>query len=102
MGGRRARIRRQGRLTVALPPPVEREALHVRSIDLRGYRRADGRFDIEGHITDVKTHPLHPPGRDEPMPAGIPVHDMSVRMVVDENLVIADIVAVIDNGPYGD
>lgn len=85
-----------------LPPSVEREPLHVRSIDLRGYRRSDGLYDIEGHLTDVKTHPLHPPGRDSPVPAGAPVHDMWVRLVVDKDLVIKDVMASLDSGPYGD
>lgn len=85
-----------------LPPPVDREQLHVRTIDLRGYRRSDGLFDIEGHITDVKTHPLQPPGRDTPMPPGVPIHNMSVRLVVDDTLLISEVVAAIDAGPYGD
>ena len=83
-----------------LPPTTAREALHTRAIDMRGYRRADGLYDIEGHITDVKTHPLHPPGRATPMPSGLPVHDMWVRLVVDRDLVIKDVVVAIDNGPY--
>ena len=85
-----------------LPPPVDRELMHVRTIDLRGYRRSDGLFDIEGHVTDVKTHPLQPPGRDSPVPAGSPVHNMSVRLVFDEHLVISEAVGTIDTGPYGD
>ena len=37
-----------------LPPTVEREPLHLRSIELRGYKRADGLYDIEGHLVDTK------------------------------------------------
>ena len=85
-----------------LPPPVEREPLHVRTIELRGYRRDDGLYDIEGHLTDVKTEPLLPPGRETSMPAGVPVHDIWVRFVIDDRLVIHDIVATLDNGPYAD
>ena len=85
-----------------LPMTTDREALHTRAIDVRGYRRADGLYDIEGHLTDVKTHPLHPPGRASPMPPGVPIHDMWVRLVVDRELVIQDVVVSIDNGPYND
>ena len=84
-----------------LPPSVERELLHTRTIDMRGYKRADGLFDIEGRVTDVKTHPLHPPGRETPSPPGVPIHDMSIRMTIDDRLTIVDIVAVMDAGPYG-
>ena len=85
-----------------LPPSTDREQLHVRTIDMRGYRRPDGMYEIEGHITDVKNLPMQPPGRDAPMPPGVPIHDMSVRLVVDEHLVISDVVVAIDSGPYGD
>ena len=37
-----------------LSPPPERELLHSRDIVLRGYRRADGLYDIEAHLTDTK------------------------------------------------
>jgi hypothetical protein len=84
------------------PPPVDREPLHTRTIEFRGYRRADGLYDIEGRVTDIKDHPMQPPGRASAMPPGVPVHDMSVRVVIDEHLVISDIVAVVDTGPYGD
>ena len=67
-----------------LPPTAERELLHVRNLDLRGYRRADGLYEVEGRVTDVRSHPRHTPGSDLPQPAGIPVHDMCVRLVIDE------------------
>jgi len=39
-----------------LSPPDDRKRLHTRKIEFRGYERADGRFDIEGRITDAKTY----------------------------------------------
>ena len=39
-----------------LSTPTEREHLHSRQIGLMGYRRNDGLWDIEGHLTDVKTY----------------------------------------------
>lgn len=83
-----------------LPPPVEREELHLRSIQMRGWRRADGDYEIEGRLTDTKTRPIHPPGRERPVPAGEPVHDMWVRMIVDEHLLVKDVVAATDASPY--
>ena len=35
---------------------VERELTHTRRVRFEGYRRADGLWDIEGHLTDVKNH----------------------------------------------
>lgn len=85
-----------------LPAPVEREELHRRTIEMRGYRRSDGDYEIEGRVTDTKTHPIQPQGRDTPMPAGLPIHDMSVRLVVDASLVVKDVVAVVDGFPFAD
>lgn len=35
---------------------VTREELHFRRIDMRGYRRSDGRYEIEGRVIDRKPH----------------------------------------------
>ena len=39
-----------------LSEPTAREPLHRRTIDMVGYRRADGLFDIEAHLIDTKTY----------------------------------------------
>ncbi|MBO6784243.1 MAG: DUF2889 domain-containing protein, partial [Alphaproteobacteria bacterium] len=39
-----------------LSPPAEREHIHTRTVECAGYRRTDGLWDIEGHLTDVKTY----------------------------------------------
>jgi hypothetical protein len=39
-----------------LSTSADREPLHTRSITCRGYRRADGLWDIEGHLRDVKDY----------------------------------------------
>ena len=39
-----------------LTEPVARELLHLRDIELRGYRRADGLFDIEATLQDTKSY----------------------------------------------
>ena len=67
-----------------LPPSVDREELHLRRIEMRGYRRSDGLYDIEARLTDTKSHTFQ---RDEgSIFAGVPLHDMWLRLVVDEDL----------------
>jgi hypothetical protein len=83
-----------------LSPPVAREDLHERHITLRGYRRTDGLFDIEGHLTDTKAQPLTLQERGV-VPPGEPIHDMWLRMTVNEDMVIVGFEAVTDNGPFG-
>jgi hypothetical protein len=82
-----------------LSPAVPREHIHTRSIDCRGYRRADGLWDIDGHLTDTKTYGFSNHFRGE-LPPGAPVHDMWLRLTVDDKLVIHAVEAVTEAGPY--
>ena len=41
-----------------LPPSVAREELHLRRIELRGYRRVDGLYDVEARMVDTKSEPI--------------------------------------------
>ena len=83
-----------------LPSSTERELMHVREIDLRGYRRKDGLYDIEARVTDRKEHAFRRPATDLDVPPHTPLHDMWVRLVVDEDLLVHDIVAVTDASPH--
>ena len=83
-----------------LPPSVPRDELHLRRIELRGYRRHDGLYDVEARMVDTKANEITlADGRV--VPPGNALHDMSVRMVVDEALTVVDIVASTDASPFG-
>ncbi len=82
-----------------LSPAVPREHIHTRQVECRGYRRQDGLWDIEGRITDTKTYSFDNQVRGT-VPAGSPVHDMWIRLTVDDRLIIHDIEAVTDAAPY--
>lgn len=85
---------------MSLPPSLPREELHLRRIELRGYRRQDGLYDIEAHMVDTKAGELTlADGRL--LPPGDPLHDMWIRLVVDEELNVIDIVAATDASPFG-
>ena len=83
-----------------LPASVPREELHRRRIDLRGYCRADGLYDIEAHLVDTKREAFTAHS-EKTVPPGTPIHDMSVRLVVDSDLHVVDVVASTDASPYG-
>ena len=82
-----------------LPEPKRpREPLHRRSIEIRGYKRDDGLYDVEGHLVDTKDF-------DFKLAAGVrekgqPIHEMWLRITVDRNLVIVDAEAATDAMPY--
>ena len=79
---------------------VTREELHFRRIDMRGYRRSDGLFEVEGRVTDRKPDDYVPAGFGKTVPAGTPVHDMGVRLVFDEHLVVRDVASFMDATPF--
>ena len=83
-----------------LEPTVAREPLHKRAIEIQGYKREDGLYDIEGHLVDTKPY-------DFKLAAGLrkagdPVHGMWLRITVDRNLHIVDAAAAMDAMPYVD
>ena len=82
-----------------LPPPAEREPLHRRSIEINGYCRSDGWYDIEAHLTDCKSYAQVNYDRGA-MAAGEPVHDMWLRLTLDEDMHIRAVEAVSDSTPY--
>ncbi|MGE0659873.1 MAG: DUF2889 domain-containing protein [Reyranellaceae bacterium] len=82
-----------------LPAPVERQHLHTRLVECRGYFRHDGLWDIEGHITDLKTYEHRTDYRGVMRPED-PIHEMWIRLTVDDKYVIHDVEAVSDHTPY--
>lgn len=80
-------------------PEFEREPIHTRAMECRSFRRADGLWDIEGHLTDVKSYPFLNDFRGEVKP-GEPLHDMWLRLTVDGDFVVRAVEAVTDAGPY--
>ena len=82
-----------------LSPPDKREPIHHRRIDCRGYRRKDGLWDIEGHLTDVKSYPFPNKFRGEIQP-GDPLHDMWLRLTLDDELTVIAVEAATEAGPF--
>ncbi len=82
-----------------LSTPAPRQHMHTRRIECHGYRRADGLWDVEAHIVDTKSHPFPTDARGELAP-GEAVHDMWVRLTVDDDFVIREAEAATDAGPY--
>lgn len=84
-----------------LPTPSSRSLQHTRRVICEGYKRDDGLWDIEAHLIDTKTFPMDYKDRTNgAIPAGEPLHGMSIRITVDMELNILDAVASMDYTPF--
>jgi hypothetical protein len=79
---------------------VEREVLHHRQIDMRGYRRSDGLFEVEGRVTDRKPFDFVPASSERTILAHQPIHDMGVRLVFDRSMLVVEVHTFTDASPY--
>ena len=82
-----------------LTDPAAREMLHSRDIQIRGYRREDGLYDIEAQLTDTKTYGFASQDRGY-VEAGEPLHGMWLRLTLDETMLIVGCEAATDHAPY--
>ncbi|OWT58967.1 DUF2889 domain-containing protein [Candidimonas nitroreducens] len=90
-------------MSVGLPPAnYPRRLMHIRTIECCGYERDDGLWDIEGRLTDRKTHFWPQRAGERDLPAGDPAHDMRLRLTIDLDMVIQESYAYTAAGPYGD
>jgi len=82
-----------------LSAPVEREHLHDRRYEFQGFHRRDGLWDIEGRMVDSKTYDF-PNLHRGTIHAGTPLHDMRIRLTLDDHFVVRDIEAVTEAAPF--
>jgi len=82
-----------------LSEPAARELLHARDIEIRGYRRGDGLYDIEAQLTDTKSYGFSNQDRGF-IEAGEKLHHMWLRLTVDDEMQIVASEAATDRAPY--
>src|SRR5699024_12675632 len=79
---------------------VSRTPLHTRNIKSQVFERDDGLWDLEATLVDTKHYDFD--RRDgSTHHAGLTVHDMQVRVTVDENFTIVDTQVHYSAAPYG-
>jgi hypothetical protein len=70
---------------MSLPPAApQRQLKHRRQIDVQVFARDDGLWEVDATLCDTKTRVAHM--AEGPRPAGTPIHDMLLRLVVNEKL----------------
>ncbi len=70
---------------MSLPPAApQRQLKHRRQIDVQVFARGDGLWEVDATLCDTKTRVAQM--AEGPRPAGTPIHDMLLRLVVNEKL----------------
>jgi len=83
-----------------LPTPAPRHLLNRREINCEGFAREDGLIDVEGRLRDSRGYDIAPSiGR--PVKQGDAVHDMWVRLTIDQTLTVRAVECATDSTPYG-
>jgi Protein of unknown function (DUF2889) len=84
---------------MALPIAAsERQLKHRRSIDVQVFARGNGLWEVDAHISDVRTLETRMPAGM--LPAGSPIHDMLLRLVIDESFNVLEAGAQTNAMPY--
>tara|TARA_B100000963_G_scaffold317484_1_gene297957 strand:- start:21 stop:572 length:552 start_codon:yes stop_codon:yes gene_type:complete len=78
---------------------MKRKLLHNRNISLKGYVRYDDLFEIEAELIDTKNYDFQNHDRGT-IKTNEPIHQMKIKLVLDENLLILDAEAKTENSPY--
>ena len=82
-----------------LTKAATREKLHTRDIQICGYLRADGLFDIEAQLADTKSYGFANQDRGY-VGAGEKLHGMWLRLTLNETMTIVASEAATDYAPY--
>lgn len=82
-----------------LPSSISREQVHHRSVECKAYLREDGLWDIEGNVVDTKSYSFPAPWKSV-VPAGEAIHNMWVRLTVNEDMEVKDVETAMDSQPY--
>ncbi len=82
-----------------LPTPTRpRQLRHTRSVNVQAYERDDGLWDIDARISDIKPRPVILASGTRA--ADQPIHDLWLRITVDQSFNITDAIGVSDAVPY--
>lgn len=74
---------------MSLPPAApQRQLKHRRQIDVQVFSRGNGFWEVDATLSDVKTRMARM--AEGPRPAGTPIHEMLLRLVVNEQLDIVE------------
>jgi hypothetical protein len=77
-----------------------RRLMHTRSVECNGYIRDDGLWEVEARLVDVKPFTQAPDRYREELKPGDPVHDIRLRLAIDDTMKIHEAEATMAATPY--
>ena len=77
-----------------------RRLMHTRSVECNGYIRDDGLWEVEARLVDVKPFTQAPDGYRDELKPGDPVHDIRLRLAVDDAMKVHEAKATMQATPY--
>jgi hypothetical protein len=83
---------------MGLSTPAARKPLHTRKIEMTGYEREDGLYDIEGHLTDERpsAYRMAEGARAE----GEFMHDLWIRITINRDFEVVQSEAAMPTGAF--
>ena len=78
---------------------IPRRLMHRRSVECLGYLRDDGLWEVEARLVDTKPFARQDSGRGM-REAGDPVHDIRLRLAVDDTFLIHETGTTMQATPY--
>ena len=76
-----------------------RRLMHRRSVECQGYLRDDGLWEVEARLVDTKPFAQQDRYRGLMQP-GDPVHDIALRLAVDDSMTIIEAETTMRSTPY--
>ena len=74
--------------------------MHTRSVECNGYLRDDGLWEVEARLVDTKPYTQPADRYRGELKPGDPVHDIRLRLAVDEAMTIHEAQATMQATPY--
>jgi DUF2889 family protein len=80
--------------------PTRRRHMHTRTIECNGYLRDDGLWEVEARLRDTKPFSQGASRYREQLQPGDPVHDIALRLAIDDSMTICEAQATMRATPY--